>query len=146
MALPEREFGVRDKWDGVAKLGGKVFKFKHPKRLSPAGKKKLKSLLGRERKIIDAAKQLVAIDGDDARDEAADRIETEHRELNLDHLALYLGDVARAELASDEENYPADELALLLKFIMESKAADEPLDPLGSESQVTLIGTSSLPA
>ena len=37
---------------------------------------------------------------------------------NLDHLAIYLGQEARAELASDEENYPPTELALLLKFVM----------------------------
>ena len=145
MALPEREFGVRNKWDGIAKIGGVSFQFKHPKRVGPSGKKALRELIKRERRIIAAIRGLADIQDEDAREQEAERLEAEHRELNLDHLAIYLGQEARAVLAADEENYPADELALLLKFIMESKAADQPSDPLGSESLATWTGTSSLP-
>jgi len=145
VALPEREFGVRKKWDGIVKLGEKSFQFKHPKRVGPAGKKALRELIKRERHIIAGIRALADIADETAREEEAERLEAQHRELNLDHLAIYLGQEARAELAADEENYPADELALVLKFVMESKAADQPSDPLGSESLATWTGTSSLP-
>lgn len=144
--LPERDFGVRDKWDGVARLNGKPFKFKHPKRVGPSGRKRLRDLARRERQLIEEIRRVAEIPDEAEREAEADRVESEHRKLNIDHLGIYLGDAARDELLSDEENYPADELAVLLKFIMDSKGGDQAADPLGSESQVTLIGTSSLPA